>query len=78
MTLELFGQLVALTELVEQDPEVRVLVFRSADPDFFIAHFDVELILRFPTSGPVERETEHNAFHQMCERLRTMPKATIC
>jgi enoyl-CoA hydratase len=26
----------------------------------------------------VERETEHNPFHQMCERLRTMPKATIC
>ena len=78
MTLELFGQLAALADLVEQDPEVRVLVFRSADPDFFIAHFDVELILRFPTSGPVERETEHNAFHQMCERLRTMPKATIC
>jgi enoyl-CoA hydratase/carnithine racemase len=78
MTLELFGQLAALTEQVEQDPDVRVLVVRSADPDFFIAHFDVELILQFPTSGPVERETEHNTFHQMCERLRTMPKATIC
>lgn len=78
MTLELFGQLAALAALVEQDPEVRVLVLRSADPDFFIAHFDVELILRFPTAGPVEREAEHNAFHQMCERLRTMPKATIC
>ena len=78
MTLALFGQLAALTEQVEQDPDVRVLVVRSADPDFFIAHFDVELILQFPTSGPVERETEHNTFHQMCERLRTMPKATIC
>ena len=78
MTLELFRQLAPLAEMIEQDPEVRVLVLRSADPDFFIAHFDVELILQFPTSGPVERETEHNTFHQMCERLRTMPKATIC
>jgi len=78
MTLELFGQLATLAELVERDPDVRVLVLRSADPDFFIAHFDVELILQFPTSAPVERETEHNSFHQMCERLRTMPKATIC
>lgn len=78
MTLELFAQLATLAELVEQDPEVRVLVLRSADPDFFIAHFDVELILRFPTDGPAEREADHNPFHQMCERLRTMPKATIC
>ena len=51
MTLELFGQLAALTEQVEQDPDVRVLVVRSADPDFFIAHFDVELILQFRRAG---------------------------
>ena len=48
MTLDLFGQLATLAEAVEQDPDVRVLVLRSADPDFFIAHFDVELILQFP------------------------------
>jgi len=49
-------------------------VFRSANPEWFIAHFDVEAILRFP----VESEpTEHNRFHEMCERLRLMPKATI-
>jgi enoyl-CoA hydratase/carnithine racemase len=78
MTLDLFVQLATLAERAERDPEVRVLVLRSAVPDFFIAHFDVQAILAFPTSGPVERETEHNGFHRMCEQLRTMPKATIC
>ena len=76
MTLDLFVQLAALAELVEHDPTCVVLVLRSADPDFFIADFDVELILQFPTDGPVERGTELNPFHRMCERLPTMPKAT--
>lgn len=78
MTLDLFAQLATLAERAERDPEVRVLVLRSAVPGFFIAHFDVQAILAFPTTGPVERETEHNGFHRMCEQLRTMPKATIC
>lgn len=78
MTGALFAELQALVDRVEHDENVRVLVLRSADPDFFIAHFDVELILRFPTDAPVERETELNGFHRMCECFRTMPKATIC
>jgi enoyl-CoA hydratase/carnithine racemase len=52
-------------------------VLRSADPDFFIAHFDVEAILQFPTEGDPVRETTPNPFHRMCEQVRTMPKATI-
>ena len=52
-------------------------MLRSADPDFFIAHFDVEAILEFPTDGEPRREATPNPFHQMCERMRTMPKATI-
>jgi enoyl-CoA hydratase/carnithine racemase len=77
MTIPLYGELVAFTAEVEVDETVRVVVFRSADPDFFIAHFDVEAILMFPVDGDPVRETSRNAFHAMCERVRTMPKATI-
>lgn len=77
MTLALYEQLVDFTLEIEQDPDVRVLVLQSADADFFIAHFDVEAILSFDTSSPAERSAELNPFHQMCERLRTMPKVTI-
>ena len=45
MTLPLYTDLVGLTAEVEVDDAVRVVVFQSADPDFFIAHFDVEAIL---------------------------------
>jgi enoyl-CoA hydratase/carnithine racemase len=33
-------ELQALMSEVETDPSVKVLVFQSSDPDFFIAHFD--------------------------------------
>lgn len=77
MTVELYADLVVFTEEVEKDDGVKVLVLESADPDFFIAHFDVEVLLSMPIDTPAERSTETNPFHEMCERVRTMPKATI-
>ncbi len=58
------------------DPDVRVVVFDSANPDFFIAHADVGLIQHLPRNV-VAKPTELGIFHVMVERFRTMPKATI-
>ena len=77
MTAPLYLDLVAFTSEVEKDDAVRAVVFQSADPDFFIAHFDIEAILTFPTDQAAVRPTESSDFHLMCERVRTMPKATI-
>jgi enoyl-CoA hydratase/carnithine racemase len=66
MTIALYGELVAFTAEVEVDDAVRVVVLRSADPDFFIAHFDVEAILMFPIDGEPVRATSPNPFHSMC------------
>lgn len=74
----LFRDLRRLVEEVGDDPEARVLVLRSANPDFWIAHYDVAAILQFPVDGPARRSTTLNAFHALCERLRTMPVPTIC
>lgn len=63
---------------LEADPEVKVVVMRSQDPDFFVAHADVELILRLPApSGDAPLADRPTAFHRMVDRFRTMPKATI-
>src|SRR6266403_4343511 len=61
---------------LEADRDVRVVVFDSADPDFFIAHADVGLIQRLPTEPP-PRPTSLGFFHALVDRFRTMPKATI-
>lgn len=76
ITLPLFGELARLGEQVGNDPDVRVLVLRSANPEFFLAHFDVEAILGFPIEDEAER-SERNAYHEMCERYRTMDAVTI-
>lgn len=78
ITGRLFRELAAFSEEVSLDDRVRAVVLKSADPDFFLAHFDVESILRMPIDAPAERVPELNDFHLMCERFRTMPKATIC
>ena len=74
---QMFGELAAVVDQLGADEEVRVVVISSANPEFFIAHFDVTLIQTFPTTAPVEPATRPNAFQIMCENLRTMPKATI-
>jgi len=70
--------LVRLSEELAKNPNVLVVVLRSANPEFFIAHFDVTSILKFPTEKPARHEDYANAFyHDMCERFRLMDKITI-
>jgi len=76
ITLELFGELRALGLQIAQDDAVRVLVLRSANPDFFLAHFDVSAILQFPIDEEAKRSTD-NVYHAMCETYRTMNKVTL-
>ena len=79
MTLPLFAELARFSAEVAADDAVRAVVLRSDDPDFWIAHFDVEAILSFPIDTPAERASrvDDNPFHAMCERFRRMPKAVI-
>jgi enoyl-CoA hydratase/carnithine racemase len=44
---ELVRDLVSLIQHAEADDDVRVLVFRSADPDYFISHVDVTRISEY-------------------------------
>ena len=77
MTRELYVELLKLSAELEADPGLAVVILKSADPEFFIAHFDVSLILAFPTEGEARREQQLNPFHVMCERFRTMDKVTV-
>ncbi len=61
---------------VAGDDDVRVIVFRSADPEFFIAHADVAGLLTLPREAPPKAAT-FGFFHAMLERYRTMPKVSI-
>ena len=75
MTVDVFVQIASEADRLANDESVRAVILRSANPEWFIAHFDVQAILSFPTDPPPP--TELNAFHRMCETFRTMSKPTI-
>ncbi len=75
MTVGVFLELAEVVDRLATDDDVRAVVLRSASSEWFIAHFDVEAILGFPTEEAPP--TELNGFHLMCEQLRTMGKPTI-
>lgn len=76
ITMALFGELARLGEELEADPAALVFVLKSADPDFFLAHFDVAALIAMAdaTAPPTD---DANAYHAMCHRFRTMDKVTI-
>lgn len=76
LDMSLANEIVRLTAEVAADDDVRVLVVDSADPEFFIAHADVGMILGLPTDDTGLHD-ELSFFHAVMENFRTMPKATI-
>lgn len=76
-TVELMVAFDELGRRLAVDDDVRVVVVESADADFWIAHADVEMILRLPRDRGGEAPEELNLFHGLVDRFRTMPKATI-
>lgn len=72
----LMQDMMRFSAAVEADDAVKVVVLQSADPEFFIAHADVNLIQALP-SEPPPKPTELGPFHRMVDRFRTMPKVTI-
>lgn len=76
LDLGLSSELDRVSRELEEDPDLRVVVLQSAVPDFFIAHADVTLIQQMPSEADA-RNAALSFFHALCERFRTMPKATI-
>jgi len=76
LDMTLIGELERAGGVLETDEAVRVVVVRSANPDFFVAHADVTLIQMLPTTPP-PKPSALGPFHCMVDRFRTMPKATI-
>ena len=75
ITMALFAELARLAQELAADPAALVFVLKSADPDFFLAHFDVEALIAIADAPPAD--SPENAYHAMCHAFRTMDKVTI-
>jgi enoyl-CoA hydratase/carnithine racemase len=72
----LIGSLSELAGELAEDDEVRAVVVRSADPEFFIAHADLALIQALPRDRR-DRPERLEFIHAFMERWRTLPQVTI-
>jgi enoyl-CoA hydratase/carnithine racemase len=72
----LWHQLRRFARWFEGEPDLRVVVFRSADPDFFLAHADLNMI-RDRGGAPPEPHEGLQPFHSLGERMRRMDKVSI-
>lgn len=76
MDLAMVGDLDRVGRQLERDDAVRVVVLQSANPEFFVAHADIEVITQLPSTPP-PREERLGWVHAVLDRFRTMPRATI-
>lgn len=72
----LVAGLVGLLDAVEADESAKVLVFRSADPHFFLMHGDVELLVSV-AAGPYRPLDAPNPAASAFQRLATSRLVTI-
>jgi enoyl-CoA hydratase/carnithine racemase len=76
LTLELSAELLRLAGEIVADDSVKVTVFDSGNPDFFIAHFDVS-VLAMLGAQPLPPATELHDLDKAAEAFRRMPKVSI-
>ena len=69
-------ELSQLIEKLESEPDVKVIVFQSSDPDFFLAHYDV-LVDKARTAAMVRGPTGMHPWLDVLVRLSRAPVVSI-
>ena len=77
LNMQMIMEFALLANTVKDDDNVRVIVFDSADPDFFIAHFDVQGLVVMPDEAAPKKSSIEGTVHMINETYRTMPKVSI-
>jgi len=77
LTLELSAELLRLAGEIASDPAVKVTVFDSADPDFFIAHYDMSVLALLADQPLSAFMTDLHELNKVTEAFRRMPKVSI-
>lgn len=79
ITIQMVGELFELAGSLVFDRETSVVVFRSANPEFFVAHFDLDDMFRSmedPTV-PQSRYDDINVLQALTTMWQTLPQTTI-
>ena len=74
---ELVRDLVALVGALESDPDVRVMVLSSADPDFFVPHVDLTRVAEYTAEAAKAGGPEDASLGMLWRKLSELPVVTI-
>jgi len=79
LDVRLMGEIRGFLASVREDTQTRVIVFESADPEFFIAHVDMTLGDQPHALEELMRDVPEglNPFQAFSEILRSQPQVTI-
>ncbi|RIY00267.1 enoyl-CoA hydratase/isomerase family protein [Aureimonas flava] len=79
MSVSLMTELLAFLEEARADEGLKVIVFESANPDFFVAHVDMTLIDAPDAFDALAADAPEglNVFQAFAETLRRQPQVTI-
>ena len=74
---EMLADLNSLAMRLERDRDTKVVIFQSAHPEIWVAHYDTELL----KDMAIEAVSRENAvlldLQMVCERISRVPQATI-
>lgn len=76
LDMDMLIDLDRLGRAIELDDQIKVMVLQSANPDFFVAHADLNSIATLPAE-PAPREETLGWINQVLDRFRTSPKVSI-
>ncbi|GAA4628025.1 enoyl-CoA hydratase/isomerase family protein [Actinoallomurus vinaceus] len=79
LSVDLMTELLHFLKAVRDVPSVKVIVFSSAIPDFFIAHVDMTLNPESTAFGELMKAAPErlNVFQSISEAVRNQPQVTI-
>lgn len=78
MSMQMTEELFQLTGRLYVDPDVRVVILDSEDPDFFIAHFDLEDMVKSASDpSKASKYPDINALQALALSWQNLPQVTI-
>lgn len=77
LTQALFAEIGALFAQIKADDSLSVIVFKSANPDFFLAHYDVQALIAAADAPPEKVSRGIARFQAFCSDIQKLDKVTI-
>lgn len=74
---EMLTDLTGLAIRLERDSSVKVVVFKSANPEIWVCHYDTNLLKDMSTEAISREDVKLLDLQAICERISQLPQATI-